>query len=279
MAIVAERYETIAGYRTHYVVAGSGSPLVLVHGVGGSLVSYQRNIEALAAVARVYALDLPGHGHSPAAETEYRAEEGATFVCAFIREVCGEPAALVGLSAGGLMCALAAAEQPELVTRLVLVSSAGFGRRVSWLLRVLTLPFAGRFVEAPTPQQVRSALARQVYDPATITPELVEAVYDVWQQPGNRRAFLRSLRSNLSLLGVRRWRRHLRAASKLALPVLIVWGRNDRTIPVRYAYSAVKKVGGARLHIFERCGHMPPFERAAEFNRLVTEFLVPGMGG
>jgi pimeloyl-ACP methyl ester carboxylesterase len=273
MAAVAERYETIAGYRTHYVVAGSGPPLVLVHGVGGSLVSYQRNIAELATVARVYALDLPGHGHSPAPESEYRAEDGAAFVRAFIQEVCGEPAALVGLSAGGLMCALAAAEQPELVTRLVLVSSAGFGRRVSWPLRMLTLPLVGRFIETPTPRQVRAALERQVYDPATITPELVEAVYDVWRQPGNRRAFLRSLRSNLTLLGVRRWRRHLRTASKLAVPVLIVWGKNDRTIPVRYAYRAVKRVAGARLHVFDRCGHMPPFERAAEFNRLVAEFL------
>src|SRR5579885_2869958 len=273
MAAIEECYTTIAGYRTHYVVAGSGAPVVLVHGVGGSLLNYQRNIEELAAVARVYALDLPGHGHSPAPEVEYRVEEGAAFVQAFIQEICGEPAALVGLSAGGLMCALAAAEQPELVTRLVLVSSAGFGRRVSWPLRMLTLPLVDRFVEAPTPDQVRGALSRQVYDPATITPELVEAVYEVWQQPGNRRAFLRSLRSNITLLGVRRWRRHLRSASKLAVPVLIVWGKNDKTIPVRYAYKAVKKVAGARLHIFERCGHMPPFERAAEFNRLVTEFL------
>lgn len=273
MAAIEERFATIAGYRTHYVVAGSGPPLVLVHGVGGSLVSYQRNIAELAAVARVYALDLPGHGHSPAPETDYRVEEGAAFVGAFIREVCGGPAALVGLSAGGLMCALAAAEQPELVTRLVLVSSAGFGRRVSWPLRALTLPLVGRFVETPTADQVRGALERQVYDPATITAELVEAVYDVWRQPGNRRAFLCSLRSNLSLLGVRRWRRHLRTASKLAMPVLIIWGKNDRTIPVRYAYRAVRKVAGARLHIFDRCGHMPPFERAAEFNRLVAEFL------
>ncbi|HEY7293862.1 MAG TPA: alpha/beta fold hydrolase [Dehalococcoidia bacterium] len=273
MGAIEEHYRTIAGYRTHYVVAGAGPPLVLVHGVGGSLISYQRNIRQLAAVARVYALDLPGHGHSPAPDAEYRAEDGGAFLRAFIAEVCGEPATLVGLSAGGLMCALAAVEQPALVTRLVLVSSAGFGRAVSWPLRMLTLPLVDRFVETPTQEQVRSALERQVYDPATITTELVEAVYDVWRQPGNRRAFLRSLRSNISLLGVRRWRRHLRAASRLAMPVLIVWGRDDKTIPVRHAYRAVKRVAGARLHIFERCGHMPPFERAAEFNQLVVEFL------
>jgi len=270
---IEEHYRSVAGYRTHFVVAGEGPPLVLVHGVGGSLISYQRNIAELAAAARVYALDLPGHGLSPAPDAAYRVEEGGAFVRAFVEEVCGEPANLVGLSAGGLMCALAAAEQPQLARRLVLVSSAGFGRNVSWPLRMLTLPLVDRFVETPTPEQVRGALERQVYDPAAITPELVDAVYQVWRQPGNRRAFLRSLRSNITLLGVRRWRRHLRIASKLALPVLIVWGKNDRTIPVRHAHRAVKRVAGARLHVFERCGHMPPFEQAAEFNRLVAEFL------
>ena len=273
MPQIEEHYRTVAGYRTHFIAAGVGPPVLLVHGVGGSMITYARNIQTLAQGARVYAVDLPGHGLSPAPDTEYRAEEGGAFLLAFIEAVCGEPTALVGLSAGGLMCAIAAAERPDLVSRLVLVSSAGFGRDIGWTLRLLTLPGLDRFIEEATPDKVRGALEHQVYDPATITPELVEAVYHVWQQPGNRRAFIRGLRSNISLFGVRRWRRHLRRASLLALPVLIVWGRNDRTIPVKHAYRAVKRVAGARLHVFDRCGHMPPFECASEFNQVVAEFL------
>jgi pimeloyl-ACP methyl ester carboxylesterase len=101
----------------------------------------------------------------------------------------------------------------------------------------------------------------------------VDEVYGMWQRPGNRSAFVHGLRSNISLFGVRRWRRHLRVVSKLALPVLIIWGKNDRTIPVKHAYRAVKRIAGARLHVLDRCGHMPPFEKAAEFNRIVAEFL------
>jgi 4,5:9,10-diseco-3-hydroxy-5,9,17-trioxoandrosta-1(10),2-diene-4-oate hydrolase len=273
MTSVEEHYRTVAGFRTHYVVAGEGPPLLLVHGVGSSLTAFQRNVTDLARVARVYALDLPGHGHSEVPDTEYSAEHGGDFLCRFVEEVCGGPTALVGISAGGLMCALAAAERPDLVPRLVLVSSAGFGRDIGWTLRLLTLPLVDHFVEDATPEQVRGALERLVYDPNTITPDLVDAVYQSWRQPGTRQAFLKSLRTNISLFGVRRWRHHRGRLSLLAQPVMIIWGRNDRTIPVKHAYRAAKRIAGARLHVFERCGHMPPYERAIEFNRLVSEFL------
>lgn len=270
---VEERYADVSGYRTHYLVAGEGAPVVLVHGIGGSLSTFQRNIAALARNARVYAIDLPGHGFSDVPDLTYRAEEGGAFLLAFIEEVCGDPAALVGVSAGGLMALIAATERPDLVTRLVLVSSAGFGREIRWPLRLLTLPLVDRFVERPTREQARSALENQVFDPASITPEFAAEVFTTWQQPGTRRAFLRGLRSNITLFGVKRWRRHLRRVSVLAVPVLIVWGANDRYIPVRHAYRAVKRIAGARLAVFERCGHMPPYERAPEFNRVVGEFL------
>ncbi|MHB8573811.1 MAG: alpha/beta fold hydrolase [Dehalococcoidia bacterium] len=270
---IEDRYSVVGGYRTHYVVAGKGPPILLVHGVGGSLLTYQHNLEELAVDARVYAIDLPGHGLSEIADGDYPAERGGTFVCSFIEEVIGGPAALVGVSAGGLMCILAAADRPELVTRLVLVSSAGFGRTIGWPLRLLTLPFTDRWVEDVSLDQARSVLEHQVYDPTSITPEFAEAEYRHWQRPGIRRAFLNGIRSNISLLGVRRWRRHLRRASILAVPVLIVWGRNDRTIGVKHAYRAAKRIAGARLAILDRCGHMAPYERPAEFNRVVRDFL------
>lgn len=270
---VEDRYAEVAGYRTHYIVAGAGAPVLLVHGVGGSLATYQRNVAALAQHGRVYAIDLPGHGRSDVPDVRYRAEEGGAFLIAFIEQVCAAPAALVGVSAGGLMCLLAASERPDLVRRLVLVSSAGLGRDIGWTLRLLTLPGLDRFVENPSAEQARTALQNQVYDPASITPEFVAQVYADWRRPGNRRAFLRGLRSNITLFGVRRWRRHLRRFSKLAVPVLIVWGAQDRYIPVRHAYRAVRRISGARLAVFDRCGHMPPYERAPEFNRIVGEFL------
>jgi 4,5:9,10-diseco-3-hydroxy-5,9,17-trioxoandrosta-1(10),2-diene-4-oate hydrolase len=274
MTSIESRYEVVDGYRVHYLVAGEGAPVLLVHGVGSSAIVYQRNIEALAQVARVYALDLPGHGLSAFADVDYSVESGGRFVCSFIEAVIGgEPTALIGISAGGLMCACAAAERPDLVARLVLVSSAGFGRDIGWNLRLLTLPLVDRFVETASIEQARGALERQVYDPEQVTPELVAAVYGHWQRPGNRRAFVTALRNNISVFGLRRWRKHLKRVSVIAMPVMIIWGKNDKTIPVKHAYRAVKRIGGAQLHILDRCGHMAPYERPQEFNRIVSEFL------
>jgi 4,5:9,10-diseco-3-hydroxy-5,9,17-trioxoandrosta-1(10),2-diene-4-oate hydrolase len=120
---------------------------------------------------------------------------------------------------------------------------------------------------------VRLALAHQIYDQSLITDELVDQLCRERRAPGNRLALLLGLRRNVGPFGVKRWRRHLRAVRRLAMPVLIVWGRQDRLIPVRHAYHGLRAIAGARLHVLDRCGHLPPYERPAEFNRVVREFL------
>jgi pimeloyl-ACP methyl ester carboxylesterase len=273
---IDQHVRTISGYRTFYQAAGEGRPLVLVHGIGGSSINYAENVEALAQHFRVYAVDIPGHGRSEKPDIEYEVESAVPFIAAFIREVCGEPAALVGMSAGGLMCALTAEAHPDLVTHLVLVCSAGLGRDVSMALRLLTLPVTWPMIEStrPTPAGVRLSMRRVVHDPACLTDEMVALLCEDRARPGAVRAMLRALRSNVGVLGVKRWRRHLRALRRVGAPVMIIWGRQDRLIPVSHAYRAWRRLGKrARLHILDGCGHWPPFERPAEFNQLVLDFV------
>jgi pimeloyl-ACP methyl ester carboxylesterase len=275
MVAIEDHTRRVAGFETYYRVAGAGRPLVLVHGVGGSSLTYRRNIEALAAHYRVYAVDLPGHGRSEKPHIAYAVEDAAVWLAAFVEEVCGGPAALVGMSAGGLICALTAAARPDLVTHLVLVSSAGLGRDVDWGLRLLTLPVARPWLERARhrPEAVRLFLRRVLHDPALITDDLVEAVCEERAGAGAGRAAHAALRSNLGLFGVRRWRRHLRAMRRVAAPVMVIWGRQDRFIPVRHAFRALRWFAHATVHVFDRCGHWPPFEHPREFNRLVAEFV------
>src|SRR5215218_6495378 len=208
---IDEHHRVIHGYQTFYQAAGAGRPLVLVHGVGGSSINYAANITALAQHFRVYAVDVPGHGRSEKPERGYEVESAVPFLGAFIREVCGAPAALVGMSAGGLMCALTAAAHPDLVTHLVLVSSAGLGRDVSLGLRLLSLPVTWPVVEStrPTPAGVRLSMRHVVHDPACLTDEMVQLLCEDRSRPGNARAMLQALRSNIGVLGLKRWRRHL----------------------------------------------------------------------
>ncbi len=275
MDAVQEHMRTVAGLRVFYMAAGRGHPLLLVHGVGGSSLTFRANIRDLARRFRVYALDLPGHGRSEKPEARYAVEDAVPFLAAFIESVCGGPAALVGISAGGLMCALTAAARPDLVTHLVLVSTAGLGRDVDWSLRLLTLPLARPWLERVRhdPTAVRLSLRRIVHDPSLITDELVAAVCAERAQPGHARAIAAALRANLGLFGVRRWRQHLQAIRRVAAPKMIIWGKQDRLIPVRHAYRAVRYLAGVPVHVLDRCGHWPPFERPQEFNRLVMEFV------
>ncbi|MGH2587142.1 MAG: alpha/beta fold hydrolase [Dehalococcoidia bacterium] len=273
---IEEHHRTINGYRTYYQAAGAGRPLVLVHGIGGSSLNYSQNILELARHYRVYAVDVPGHGRSEKPEIDYAVEGAVPFIAAFIQQVCEEPAALVGLSAGGLMCALTAAAYPDLVTHLVLVSSAGLGRDLSLSLRLMTLPVTWPVVGStrPTPAGVRFSMRRVVHDPTCLTEEMVERLCEDRARPGNVHAMLIALRSNVGVLGMKRWRGHLRAIRRVGAPVMIIWGKQDRLIPVSHAYRAWRWLGKrARLHIFDRCGHWPPFEHPAEFNRLVLDFV------
>lgn len=273
---IEEHERTIHGYRIYYQAAGSGRPLVLIHGIGGSSINYAENIAGLATSFRVYAVDVPGHGRSEKPDIPYDVESAVPFIAAFIREVCGEPAALVGMSAGGLMCALTAAAHPELVTHLVLVSSAGLGRDLSMTLRLLSLPVTWPVVASarPTPAGVRMSLRRIVHDPDCLSEEMIARLCEDRARPGNVRAMLVALRSNVGVLGMKRWRRHLRSLRRVGAPVMIIWGRQDRLIPVHHAYHAWRWLGKrARLHILDRCGHWPPYEHPTEFNRLVLDFV------
>ncbi len=178
MAVIEEQFQTIGGYATYYLTAGSGHPLVLVHGVGGSSLTFRWNMEELSERYRVYALDLPGHGRSEKPDIRYAAEDSVPFLITFLEQVVGGPAALVGVSAGGLMCALLAAERPDLVTHLVMVSSAGLGRDIDWGLRLLSLPVARPWLENARrePNVIRMSMRRIVHDPTVITEDVVAAV-------------------------------------------------------------------------------------------------------
>jgi 4,5:9,10-diseco-3-hydroxy-5,9,17-trioxoandrosta-1(10),2-diene-4-oate hydrolase len=273
---IEQHERSITGYRTFYQAAGEGRPVVLIHGVGGSSINYAENIAELAQHFRVYAPDIPGHGRSEKPDIPYDVESAVPFIAGFIREVCGEPAALVGMSAGGLMSALTAAEHPALVTHLVLVSSAGLGRDVGITLRLLSLPVTWPIIQnaRPTPAGVRMSMRHVVHDPACLTDEMVARLVEDRSRPGNAHAMLTALRSNVGVLGLRRWRSHVRKLGKIGAPVMIVWGKQDKLIPVRHAHNAARWLGRrARVHVLDRCGHWPPYEHPAEFNRLVLEFI------
>jgi pimeloyl-ACP methyl ester carboxylesterase len=267
---LAERYETVDGHRLRYVRAGSGPAVVLVHGFGSSLYTWKDVIPALALRHDVVALDLPGFGQSDQPPDLSFAD--------FPRAVLGlmdrlgiEKAALVGNSMGGAAVALVAAEQPQRVAALVLVDAAGFNLGASerpGMVSVAMSPAGSLLAHLPGKRLVVEASLRQVFhDGSRVTPERVSEYLAAAARPGTVPA-IRSLGAS--------FRDRTRVVSevlpRVRAPTLVLWGADDRWIPLAHADRFVAAIPGSRKVVIPACGHVPQEEKPAEVARLLLEF-------
>lgn len=264
----------LGGLNVHYVQAGQGPVVLLLHGLGTSLVTWSRNIEPLAAAGfTVLALDLPGHGDSDKPpHLSYDPVDGARLIDRFVQSLGVARLSLVGNSAGGLVVGLFALSHPEKVERLVLVASGGLGRRVSWFLRVFSLPVLGELFYQPQLQNVDIS-KRIFYQTPPFLDEVLAEMYRVRALPGARRAGLRAIRSSVNFLGLRQHRYILPRLKQLPVPLLTVWGREDSIIPVSHAKLVRQELPHTNVHIMPQCGHWPHMEKAEQFNDLLIRFL------
>lgn len=271
-----DRYVEIGPVNTRYWVSGEKGPTVLlIHGLGGSLENWKGNIEALAENHRVYALDLVGFGYSDKPQMRYTFAALARFVNDFMAARQIDRASLVGLSLGGAVSLQFVHQFPHKVEKLVLVDSAGLGYGLPLPLRLATLPLLGELLFWPIRRGTINFLKSSIHDPALITVELIDFTHRLAGLPGARQAFLSLVRNQGTFWGPRRETAQSLndELGHINVPTLIVWGQQDRVVPVAHAYGAQRSIPNARLHIFDPCGHLPQLERPDEFNALLLDFL------
>jgi pimeloyl-ACP methyl ester carboxylesterase len=270
-----------------FLVSGEGPPVVLLHGLGASSGVWHVQEPELARHHRVYALDLPGSGRSPMPRTPPSGDWAVEVVATFIDRVVGGPVTLIGHSMGGAIALLCALQRPKLVRSLVLVSTAGLGPEVSLFLRVLSLPGVDRLAQFVVPRlmrrggerwrrSIRGRFARPT-DEAIFGPVLDEA-FEHYRHPEAVRGFMTALRAGTGWRGQRRPYQLRHRLTELAMPVLLVWGRDDRVLPLDHAVRAAES-GPLELRVLSRCGHSPHLEAAALFTPLLLEFLSRGHSG
>jgi pimeloyl-ACP methyl ester carboxylesterase len=269
----ARRRAEVAGYNVGFLEAGEGPDVLLLHGLGASGLVYSRNIEALAQTNHVTALDLPGHGESADPGPPYDAESGMRLLSAFIEQEMRPPVAVVGNSLGGFLAGLVAAERPDLVDRVALLSAPGFSGSLGWRLRMLALPLAPRLAAVDSPLRARSMLRGILHDRALATDELARRIANERASRGSRRAIEGSVRAGIGLRGMRDWRSHSARLAGIAQPTLLVWGAQDRIVPPSVGRAASRLLPHASLHVLERCGHWPQFEQPTTVNALLGAFL------
>jgi pimeloyl-ACP methyl ester carboxylesterase len=265
----------VRGVEARYRVSGEGTPVLLVHGIGRSLEDWTEQHELLRDRFRVYSLDLPGYGRSAPLAVPHTLPALADAV----REFCDAvgivgPAHLVGNSLGGAVAMRLAVGAPSRAASLVLVNSAGFGKEVTFALRVLALRPLARLLLRPHPAITRRTERAIFHDPAYVTEARIATALAAAREPHAARVMLELVRSLGTLRGVRpQWRAELLdAVAALDLPTLVVWGDRDLILPVRHLSNARTRFPQARTHLFRDCGHMPQIERAAEFEALVRRF-------
>jgi pimeloyl-ACP methyl ester carboxylesterase len=249
---------------------------VLVHGLGGSLISWLAVAPGLARHGRVFALDLAGFGLTPRAGRRSRVSDNRGLLSRFIAEVCdGAPVVLCGNSMGGGIAMLQAALEPRSVEALVLSNSVfpwvrgaypapivmvGFG--VYQLPRVGEWASRQRLTRLEAERAVRFGLRMIAADPSTIDPELVRLHVEMFARQRDDRdaapAFLEAARSLLALgrrADAARW-----IVDAVHRPVLVIHGRRDRLVPLHYAEHALDGHRGWEMRILPKVGHIPQME-------------------
>jgi len=270
-----ERWVDLDGCRIRYLVAGRGTPLLLIHGLLGYSFSWRDNFEALGEIRAVYAIDLPGAGFSERpCDLKCGMRESAERVWRFLDELKIEKADIIGTSHGGALAMYMAAMAPERITNLILVAPANpwshFRQHVIWALG--NLPITSPTTTA-TLQTLRLGqnyfLARMYGDKQRIAPGTLEGYLAPLELPGA---------VEYGLKVVRCWRGDMNRLAGLMerlanLRVLLLWGTADGAVDPKSAYELKQRLPKSELQMLVGVGHLPYEEDPAEFNRVVLRFL------
>jgi len=252
---------------------GDDRPIVFVHGLSGQWQNWLENIPRFARDRRVVAMDLPGFGVSEMPREKISIELYGNFVADMCRRLDLAPAVLVGNSMGGFVAAEATIRAPEVVERLMLLSSAGVSQmeiaqrplmaaaKVAGFLAKANVPQKRWVARRPVPRHwVMSVIARH---PGGIRPD---AMYEALMKGANKPGFEAGLRATIDY----DFRDRI---PQIHCPTLVVWGEKDMIIPVKDADAFVSMIDGARKIIIKDTGHVPMFERPSTFNGLLHDFL------
>jgi pimeloyl-ACP methyl ester carboxylesterase len=264
--------DTSAG-RVYVHRVGRGEPLLLLHGYMMSHYYFRQVLPAFAAQHDVIALDLLGFGESDRPDPpgfSYDLPSLAGSVGEVLDKLGIEHAKVLGHSLGGGVALTLAARRPELVTRLVLVCPTVYPLPIPLLGKVVLQPTIGKFLfkNAFTKFELRrQMLAQHFKDPAPVTDELVDYVWARLNRAGGRDAAYALLHTMALLSDANADPGRVRA------PTLLVWGDEDRMVPLAHGKRLSHAIAGARLAVVPDCGHNVHLERPDEFLRQVLPFL------
>lgn len=261
----------LGGHSTHYLERGAGRPVILLHGFFYDSQMWHANIGALATQFKVYAIDLWGFGYSTRHPMNYGYPLYSRQLLEFMDALAIQKASMIGQSMGGGTILKFALSHRDRIDRVILVDPAGMPNPEPLMARIATLPGIGEIMYGLQSDFLRKLALRRnfIHDPSYITEAYFENVTRFHKVQGTSEVMLAILRKRFfdTLL------EDIHAFGEMGVPTLIVWGREDQSIPVERGKAMHALLKNSRLEIIDRAGHCPHDEQSALFNQLAIEFL------
>ena len=252
----------IFGTKIHYLEAGSGPTVILLHGLGGNSQNWALNIAPLAQKFRVIVPDQIGFGKSDKPFMNYRIGTYVDYLDQLCKQLKIERASLVGSSMGGWVAAAFTIAFPERVERLVLVDAAGYAPPANFDYRTLSE------LNPSTRQVMKRVAALVFYNKMFLADAFIDQALAARISAGDGytiQALTESITRGEDFID--------KGVKSIKQPTLVVWGRQDGLTPLSEGERFKKDIPNSTLLVMEECGHVPQFEKAAEFNAAVVKFL------
>ncbi len=265
------KFITLDGHSTHYIEKGAGEPVILIHGFFFNSYLWNKNIDALADKFKVYAIDLWGFGYSTRDPMEYGYPLYADQLLKFMDALDIQKASLVGQSMGGGTSIFFSVNHRDRVNKLILVDPAGMPNPLPILGKITNLPKVGEFLLGMKSDFYRKMVLSTtfIHDKGVITESYFENVTRFQKIKGTTEILLKILRKQF----FHTLPDEIHRLGEMDVPILIIFGRQDKAVPLERGKEMHKVLRGSRLEIFEQAGHCPHDEQSQKFNQLAVDFL------
>jgi pimeloyl-ACP methyl ester carboxylesterase len=259
-------------YETH----GTGNPIIFLHGLGGNLYTWRYLVGPFEPRYRLILFDLKGAGKSPKPyDNNYSMFDQGELIYLFIVRNKLRNVTLVGHSFGGGVALSVALKlekyAPQRLSRLILMDTISYPQKLPWVVKMLRMPIIGALgiYLIPDRTKVRNMLESIYFDDSMITPADVEAYAASLSLSGAKFA----LRQTAKQIIPDNMEEIIGMYPRIKVPTLIIWGREDRIIPVENGVRLHNDIKNSQLVIIDRCGHDPPEERPEKVIEIMQKFL------
>lgn len=259
----------VNGLSVHYRDEGSGETIVLIHGTGASLHTWDDWTKELKQSYRVVRMDLPAFGLTgPSKEAAYKTQDYVDFLDAFVKKIGLNEFYLAGNSLGGKIAWNYALDHPAKVKTLGLIDPSGFlkGKEIPTIIQLAKTPVLNQLVKYITPRFMVEQNIKEVYfEDDRISDELVNRYHEMTLREGNRQAFIDRAKTVD--------KQNTDQLENIEEPSLILWGREDYWIPLAHADLFHQAIPKSELAIMDDTGHVPMEEKPKESLEIYLKFL------